>query len=204
MLSRRAFAPDLTLVRPDHRSRAMFSAMSQPLEDDDFAAFMAVFVAHQRRIFGYIGSLLPTSADHEDVYQQTCMALWRKRHSYDPARPFFAWACGFARNEVLKHVRDSRPGVVYFSEKLLEELDAIVSAEGSQESADEARHTALESCLGELHERQRSLVERCYKGVESIKAVATEMAISPAALTMRLQRIRHSLLKCIELALGSR
>ena len=79
MLSRRAFAPDLTLVRPDHRSRAVFSAMSQPLEDDDFAAFMAVFVAHQRRIFGYIGSLLPTSADHEDVYQQTCMALWRKR-----------------------------------------------------------------------------------------------------------------------------
>lgn len=178
--------------------------MPDTLDNDDFAEFMAEFVSHQRRIFGYIGSLLPASADHEDVYQQTCMALWRKRHSYDPTRPFFAWSCGFARNEVLKHVRDSRPGVVYFSEKLLEELDALATADGAQESHEEARHTALETCLGELHERQRSLVERCYKGVESIKAVAAEMAISPAALTMRLQRIRHALLKCVEQTLASR
>mgnify|MGYP006274829965 CR=1 FL=1 len=173
-------------------------------ELDDAAEFIAVFVAHQRRIFGYIGSLLPASGDHEDVYQQTCMALWRKRHSYDPSRPFFAWACGFARNEVLKHVRDSRHGVVYFSEKLLEELEALVAAAGAQDSPEEARQTALESCLDELHDRQRSLIERCYKGVESIKQVAAEMSISPAALTMRLQRIRHALLKCVEQALVSR
>ena len=49
----------------------------------------------------------------------------KKRHSYDPTRPFFCWACGFARNEVLKHVRDTSRGSVHFSEKLVEELDDI-------------------------------------------------------------------------------
>ena len=175
--------------------------MPETPDADDDAAFMEAFVAHQRRIFGYIGSLLPASSDLEDVYQQTCMALWRKRLSYDPERPFFAWACGFARNEVLKHVRDSRNGAVHHSERLLEELESL-AREMSEESPHEDRHKALESCLGELHERQRALIERCYRGVESIKGVAAEMAISPAALTMRLQRIRHALLKCIEQALS--
>lgn len=177
--------------------------MPVPDHDDD-AEFVAEFVAHQRRIFGYIGSLLPAAADHEDVYQQTCMALWKKRHAYDATRPFFAWACGFARNEVLKHVRGSSRGVVHFSEKLVEELESLASHAAMQETSEEARHAALEACLAELHERQRSLVERCYKGVESIKAVAAEMSISPAALTMRLQRIRAALLKCIEQAMASR
>ena len=190
-------------ARPANAFR-MLALMSDLPVQDDAAEFMAEFVAHQRRIFGYIGSLLPAASDHEDVYQQTCMALWKKRHSYDPTRPFFSWACGFARNEVLKHVRDTSRGSVHFSETLVEELDAAVRGSGGQETSDEDRQTALDACLGELHERQRVLVERCYKGVESIKSVAAEMSISPAALTMRLQRIRYSLLKCIELAMASR
>lgn len=177
--------------------------MTEMPDSDDAAAFMTEFVAHQRRIFGYIGSLLPTSSDNEDVYQQTCMALWRKRHFYDPGRPFFAWACGFARNEVMKHVRKSRIGAVHLSEKLLEELEMIANSRGLDTAAEELRQEALETCLGQIHERQRALVERCYQGVESIKNVAAEMMISPAALTMRLQRIRHALLKCIEKALAT-
>jgi RNA polymerase sigma-70 factor (ECF subfamily) len=172
-------------------------------ESDEAAAFMAEFVSHQRRIFGYIGSLLPASTDNEDVYQETCMALWRKRQSYDPNRPFFAWACAFARNEVLKHVRKSKTGAVHLSEKLLEELEQIANARDSDAAAEQVRQAALETCLGQLHERHRALVQRCYQGVESIKNVAAQMMISPAALTMRLQRIRHALLKCIQQALVS-
>jgi RNA polymerase sigma-70 factor (ECF subfamily) len=177
---------------------------SVPLPNDNEPTdFMVAFLAHQRRIFGYIGSLLPNARDHEDVYQQTCLALWQKRAIYDPSRPFFAWACGFARNEVLKHASKSRKDTVCFSEKLLEELDAIASARTVDESAEEARRQALDRCLDALHERQRNLITRCYQGVETIKAVAAELAISPAALTMRLQRIRHALLKCVAEALAA-
>lgn len=178
---------------------------SAPLPNDNEPPdFMVAFLAHQRRIYGYIGSLLPAARDHEDVYQQTCLALWQKRAIYDPSRPFFAWACGFARNEVLKHVRNSRKDIVCFSEKLLEELDAIATVDLGDESAEEARRRALDDCLEALHERQRTLVTRCYQGAESIKAVAHELTISPAALTMRLQRIRHVLLKCIADTLATR
>ena len=53
----------------------MLAVMSDLPVQDDAVEFMAELVAHQRRIFGHIGSLLPAASDHEDVYQQTCMAI---------------------------------------------------------------------------------------------------------------------------------
>lgn len=163
------------------------------------SAFVTGLVASQRRIYSYIAALVPALGDVEDVYQQTCLALWRKRNQFDPARDFFPWACGFARNEVFKYVKASRSFRVHLSEELLETL----AAEQDTDTLAEARRRALDTCLAKLETRQRSLLERCYQGLETIKTVAGELGISPAALTMRLQRIRHAVVKCVEKAIAS-
>jgi RNA polymerase sigma-70 factor (ECF subfamily) len=166
---------------------------------DADSAFVTGLVSSQRRIYAYIAALLPAPGDVEDVYQQTCLALWRKREQFDPARAFFPWACGFARNEVFKFVKASRAFRVHLSEKVLETL----AAEQDAETLADARRRALDGCLAKLEARQRSLLERCYQGLETIKTVAGEMGISPAALTMRLQRIRLAVVKCVEKAIAS-
>ena len=170
-----------------------------PADADAESAFVTGLVASQRRIYSYIAALVPAPGDVEDVYQQTCLALWRKRDQFDPARAFFPWACGFARNEVFKYVKASRSFRVHLSEELLETL----AAEQDADTLVEARRRALDGCLAKLETRQRSLLERCYQGLETIKIVAGEMGISPAALTMRLQRIRHAVVKCVEKAIAS-
>jgi RNA polymerase sigma-70 factor, ECF subfamily len=58
----------------------------------------------------------------------------------------------------------------------------------------------LGPCLARLSDEQRQLIERSYLGDESISSIADDMRISPAALTMRLQRIRRILFECIDLA----
>ena len=75
--------------------------------DGDSAAFMAELLRHQRRIYLFIASLLGNPTDIEDVYQQTCLALWKKRDQLPEVRDFFAWACGFARNEALNQIRSN-------------------------------------------------------------------------------------------------
>lgn len=56
----------------------------------------------------------------EDVYQQTCMALWKKREEIGDVRDFFSFACGFDRNEALHQLRrNSRKGAVQLSERLV-------------------------------------------------------------------------------------
>lgn len=163
---------------------------------DDSTAFVGELLRHQRRIYLFIASLLPNPSDIEDVYQQTCLALWNKRDQLPEVRDFFAWACGFARNEALHQIRSqSRSRQLYLPEDLL----VTLAEEFRQDLAtDDDRLNALTGCLARLQPTHRDLLERCYQGVESIKEIANEMRITPAALTMRLQRIRHALLACIE------
>src|SRR5262245_35845100 len=61
-----------------------------------------LLIRHQEELFRYIFSLLPHPEDARDALQETSVALFRKFADYDPAKPFLAWAYGFAYLEVLK------------------------------------------------------------------------------------------------------
>lgn len=166
--------------------------------NDSSGEFVASLVSSQRSLYAFIATLLPHATDIEDVYQQTCLALWKKRSLYDPSRDFFPWACGFAKHEAYKHIRrDSRR--VYLSEEML----ALVADTAIADPGPDDRSLALDICLGKLQADHRDLLRRCYEGTQPIKEIAAAMAISAAALTMRLQRIRHAVVRCVEKTLAA-
>ncbi len=161
---------------------------------DDFAELL---VRNQHRVFAYIVTLLANRDDAEDAFQSTCLILWKKWDEFDPRRDFFGWACGVAHNEVRNMLRRRQPGQLQFSDDLLAQIaDTRLKADRFLE----ARNQFLALCLEKLSQAQRRLVEDCYGGDRPIKAIAEEMGISPAALTMRLQRIRKILFECLDLA----
>jgi RNA polymerase sigma-70 factor (ECF subfamily) len=161
--------------------------------------FVSRLVQHQRRIYAFIGSLVHHQADIEDLYQQTCLVLWKKHDQYDGSRDFFPWACGFAKHEVFNYLRKrDRRDRVYLSEELLAE---IAEEHLRTEAEGDARRSQLDACLGKLQEQQRNLLRQCYEGSGTIREIAAGMRISPAALTMRLQRIKQAVLRCIEKSL---
>lgn len=172
---------------------------SQVSGDSDPDGFVALLLANQRRIYSFLGALLPHRADLDDVYQQTCLRLWEKRSLYDPAKPFLPWAFTFARHEAFNHARRFGKGRLLFSEGFLAHL---ADAREAGESLAEARRAALNVCLEQLLPHQRELLQQRYEGVRSVKEMAADMKVSAASLTMRLQRIRHAVLKCVENALG--
>jgi RNA polymerase sigma-70 factor (ECF subfamily) len=151
-------------------------------------------VRSERRLFGYLVTLLPNRDEAEEVFQETCLTLWKSWRTYDVQRDFMSWACGVARNKVREHFRRRQQSGLSFDDDLLESLaDTRLSMEASLD----ARAEALSDCLGKLGEPQRQLVEKCYTGTRTIKAIAEEMKLAPQSLTMRLQRIRKILLDCI-------
>ncbi len=159
--------------------------------------FAEQIVRNGRRIFAYIVTLMANRDDAEDAFQNTCLILWRKWEEFDPARDFFSWACGVAHNEVRNMLRRHRPDRLQLSEDLLAQIsDARLKVDRFLE----IRSQFLARCLQKLSDEQRRLVELCYLGDRPIKAIAEEMGISPAALTMRLQRIRKILFECMDLA----
>ncbi len=57
-------------------------------------------------LLGYYRRRLPP-AQVEDAVQDALIAIHDKRHTYDPARPFAAWASGIARYKWIDRLRSS-------------------------------------------------------------------------------------------------
>lgn len=159
--------------------------------------FASEFLLHQAHLYGYIVTLLPYRQDAEDVFQQTSMLLWKKWDEFDPNAAFLPWACAFARNEVRNHLRQQARHRMPLSEAVLNEL--ADTRQAMQPDLDRRRRF-LDTCVQKLDFLARELVERCYRGRESMSVIARQFRTTPNALYQRLARIRRSLLQCIEQA----
>jgi len=162
--------------------------------------FVELYVRNQNRVYRYVVTLVPNRADAEELFQQTNLTLWKLWDRYDPGRDFVRWACGIAHNHIRNFFRKRENKQVLLSEEIIGQL-----AQQRLEMEDllEQRRVALTGCLEKLPERQRSLVERCYGGGQTIKAVAESDGRTPNVVYKLLRRIRALLYDCITEALTS-
>jgi RNA polymerase sigma-70 factor (ECF subfamily) len=162
--------------------------------------FVERFIRSQDRIYAYVVTMLPNRADAEEVFQQTSLLLWKKWQQFDAERDFVAWACGMAHHEVQNFLRKhGRRGRVYLSDDVLAE---VAQTRLDLHDTLEVRRQALVQCLEKLGETQRSVLERCYAGTQSIKTIAAELGQTPNALYMTLKRLRRALFDCVNRAVA--
>lgn len=157
--------------------------------------FMELFVRAQSRVFGFITIFLPRLNDAEEVFQCTCLVLWKKWDQYDQDRDFVAWACGIARFEVRNYLRTRQGNRVTLSDAALEKIAQEQHQLRLRRDNDFGK---LEDCLEQLSRSQRELLEQCYLESAPIQAVADQLRMSRATLYKRLDRIRWALMNCIE------
>jgi len=169
------------------------------LEREDFVSRL---LESQRGIYAVLVAMLPHDRDLDDLFQKVCLTLWQEREKYDPARPFLPWAYAFTRNIVREHLRANAPARRATC-LAPETLERIALARSEIEATAEARRAALDACVEKLAPKQLELLHARYEGPRSLEEIARDMKVSAAALTMRLQRIRHALLKCVERTLAA-
>ena len=129
------------------------------------------------------------------------MRIWAKWDEYDPSRDFLAWACGFAKN-VVRELRQKK----FRGQSLLSEqaMERIADARFRLDTTNDAMQAQLADCLRELSVEQRQLVVRHYADETTIKAIAEELRTTPAALYMKISRIRRLLFECLDRATNRR
>ena len=154
---------------------------------------------HQDDLFRYVLAQVPHEDDARDVLQETSVAVCRKFAEYDPAKPFLAWAYGFAHLEVLKHRDRGRHRVRPFTREVLERLAA---ERAEAEPAFQVRMHALEVCLAKLSEPDRALIRRRYHDRVPAEQAAREAGASRRTFFRNLERIRRLLLECIRRQVG--
>ncbi len=120
--------------------------------------FARLFAQCHRRLFGYVRALVPNRADAEEVFQETCVVLWREFESFRPGADFLPWALAIAFNQVRSHRHRKRADRLYFNDDVLAAL-----ADEQCEMTDEMqlRRDALEHCMTKLKPSDRELID-CY------------------------------------------
>jgi RNA polymerase sigma-70 factor, ECF subfamily len=160
---------------------------------DDHELFMRLFLEHEPQILRAIMVLVPQRSDARDILQDTAVVLWQKFSDYDRNRPFTNWALGFARMHIRRFFRTLQRRN-QLSEKAME---ALLNEETEDQATFEKRHLALRSCLEELPTLPREMIEGYYLQEKDVSELATRHNKSVEAVYKSLQRLRRSLLECM-------
>lgn len=155
---------------------------------------MRLLLEHEPAILRSVLVFVPQRADARDIVQETAVALWRHFADYDPARPFVNWACGYARIEVRRFLRQRQRRAQLSEEAAV----ALMTAADADAAWDETRDRHLRECRERLAPEQRRVLDGYYLEDLGVAALAERHARSEEAVYKMLQRIRHALLDCME------
>ena len=155
---------------------------------------MQLMTQHQRRIFGYIYTLVPNRTDAEDILQETSLVVCEKFGQFKVGTDFAAWACQIAYWEVRRARQKFARAKVVFDQEIVDALARTASAMIAEVSE---RHEALAACLKKLHPRDRELVLMRYEPGCGVEQAARCSGRSLEAAYKALGRIRKTLLDCV-------
>ena len=125
----------------------------------------------------------------EDVYQETLMAFFQARHTYQPSRPLEPWLFAIARNIAADHTRR------YWTRAAVE----LLTDEIPERSSVEDLHAGprLEDAMAKLPEHQREAFAMLKLEGLSIEQAARRAGIGVGALRVRAHRAYQTLRKLI-------
>ena len=164
------------------------------LPPDRASQLMRLMTGHQRRIFGYIYTLVPDRHDAQDILQETSVVICEKFDQFKPGTDFAAWACQIAYWEVRRARQKFARAKVVFNQEVVDAL-AETAAELLPEMS--ARHEALAKCLQKLHPRDRELLLTRYEPGSGVEEAAQRSGRSLVAAYKALARLRKLLLDCV-------
>ena len=168
---------------------------SSPNQDARYEAYVKLFARHEGELRRFVASFLPAWGDVDEVVQRAAVAMWRKFDQFDLTTDFMKWACVVTRFEALAYRRKMARDRLVFREDVME----LMTVEAGEElGSRHAEQRALDECLRALPEQQRRFVMLAYTpGVKVVK-LAGQAGSTAAAFYMRLKRLRHQLMRCIE------
>ena len=125
---------------------------------------------------------LSDASEAEDLVQETLLAIHVRRATYDPARPFTAWAYAIARYKLIDHLRRRRVRMTVPIDDNIHELFAPDDHEAATASAD------LERLMRTLPQAQSQAIRDVkLEGLTSAEAAARS-GVNEGAVKVRVHR----------------
>ena len=170
------------------------------MQDGPSKEFVTEITAVQRRLYGFVRTLVYDREMVDEIVQETNVALWEQFERFEAGTNFAAWACRVAWFKVLDYRRSQKVRRLRFADTLVETL-AAESIEVSDEL--DAERFALEQCVAKLTQRHRDLVSLYYEKRLSLTQIAATLSTNSNAIGQMLHRVRATLRSCVRRQLGA-
>jgi RNA polymerase sigma-70 factor (ECF subfamily) len=157
--------------------------------DGDESAFARLVDRHLARLHALAWRALGSTAEAEEVTQETLLRAWRQLPSWRPGTALFStWLHRVALNLVNDRLRARREQVP------IDDVQLVSNAPGPERQLDsEQRSARVRAALQALPERQRDAMLLChFEGLGNIEAAAA-LEVSVEALESLLSRARRTL-----------
>ncbi|MDR0544476.1 MAG: sigma-70 family RNA polymerase sigma factor [Odoribacteraceae bacterium] len=145
-------------------------ACIQRIASGNVSLFEELFASWSEQMYYYAMRL---TGDHElskDVAQESFIAYWNKRASFDSIFSVKAFLYAIVRNQVYKHARDE-----HCHRDILERMPAEAETENLVIVAEVNRQ--VQEAVHSLPPQTREIIERSMNGLK-VEEIATEMNIS--------------------------
>lgn len=168
--------------------------MSDPEKQERVVRYLA---STQERLLRYVFVLLSDWDSAQEVLQNTHVVVWKKAQDFQSTseEDFFRWIKQIAYYEVKKHIDQQQKHPAIHDQEMMElirdEMDAM-------DLDLELQREALATCIDKLSPRDQELLRLRYWSFETVSELSKRLKRSADSLYRSLQRIRRSLLICIE------
>ncbi|MEX1224329.1 MAG: sigma-70 family RNA polymerase sigma factor [Pirellulales bacterium] len=169
--------------------------MSKPPQPERVDEFLQLLANCERRLYGYILSLVQSFHDADDIAQETRTRLWQQFAQFEPGTDFEAWARTIAHFQVLTFREKTSRQRLQFKQSVVDQL-AEEFAERSELYID--RQQALLYCIESVDEPSRDLLRLVYAEGLKIKEAAARQGRTTSGAYKALERLRQRLQTCIE------
>jgi RNA polymerase sigma-70 factor, ECF subfamily len=163
------------------------------MDNEKNEQFLSLFMRNQKRIYGFIASMVPNAVDSDDLMQETMMVMWHHFDDFQLGTDFAAWGMAIARRKIMKY-RTSRMGKLMFSE---EAVQNIMECDKNLGSKTNDYMTALQQCLNKLEARDRQVIRMRYEEETSTRKMADVIGTTMDNVYKILSRIHLLLGRCV-------
>ncbi len=177
-------APSEQLTRP-----VSPTATAGPGED-----FVRLFTQSQRSLYLFILPLVYTTADADEVLQETNVVILSKWSQFEAGTNFIAWCRAIARLEVFRFRRSRHHRLQLLGDDVVE----LLAKRLEEQPADlDQKRDALSECIKKLRQPDQELIRRRYATGSNGDDVAHQLGRPANSVYQSLGRVRRVLLDCI-------
>ena len=166
------------------------------MSKDRDTPFVRLLEQETEKLASFVLALVADRHEADDLFQATCLELWRIRSTFRPGTDFGAWSRTVARHQIQRFWRKSRRKKSAFSSEAVAQIAKAYEAGPASPTREKTRR-ALDACLEALPQEQRDLLRRRYNDGVRIDSLAGETGRSQGSLKMALMRLRRKLAQCV-------